>query len=103
MTDKLDTDEVKRRASEGTPGWALEDDGGTLRKTFVFHDFVHALHFVNRLGESAEEAQHHPDLDIRYNKVTVALSTHDAGGITEKDFALAEEAERAASVVRAAA
>jgi len=101
MAGKLDAVEVQRRVSEDALGWMVED--GALTKTFTFHDFVHAMQFVNRLAESAEEAQHHPDIDIRYNKVTVGLSTHDEGGITEKDFALAEEAERAASVGRGVA
>lgn len=72
-------------------GWAIED--ATLTKTYTFPDFVTAMRFVNGLADRAEAAQHHPDLDIRYNKVRVALSTHDSGGITRKDFALAKEAD----------
>jgi len=71
----------------GLPGWKIES--GELVKTFTFKDFREALAFVNRAGEAAESAGHHPDIDIRYNKVRLALVTHDAGGLTEKDFDLA--------------
>jgi len=68
-------------------GWKIES--GELVRTFEFSDFVAALHFVNRVGELAEQAGHHPDIDIRYNRVRLALITHSAGGLTEKDFDLA--------------
>lgn len=68
-------------------GWQLER--GEITRTFTFHDFRGSLDFVNRVGELAEAAGHHPDIDIRYNKVRLALVTHDAGGLTEKDFDLA--------------
>ena len=67
-------------------GWQVE--GGQLTKTFKFDTFVIALNFVNRVGELAERSGHHPDIDIRYNRVRLNLSTHDAGGLTEKDFDL---------------
>ena len=70
-----------------TPGW--ERTGAEIRRTYRFGDFREALAFVNRVGELAERAGHHPDIDIRYNAVTLALSTHDAGGLTAKDFELA--------------
>ena len=70
-----------------TPGW--ERTGAEIRRTYRFGDFREALAFVNRVGELAERAGHHPDIDIRYNAVTLALSTHDAGGLTSKDFELA--------------
>jgi 4a-hydroxytetrahydrobiopterin dehydratase len=69
------------------PDWKIVS--GELERTFQFKDFLHALAFVNRVGELAEKAAHHPDIDIRYNRVRVALTTHDAGGITAKDFDLA--------------
>lgn len=69
------------------PEWKAQD--GALSRVFSFQDFVAAMLFVNRVAEAAEAAGHHPDIDIRYNKVTLALSTHDAGGITDKDFELA--------------
>lgn len=67
-------------------GWQVE--GGELVRTFQFKDFLAALDFVNHVGNAAESAGHHPDIDIRYNRVRLALVTHDAGGITEKDFDL---------------
>jgi 4a-hydroxytetrahydrobiopterin dehydratase len=72
------------------PEWRIES--GELTRTFAFKDFVAALAFVNRVGEAAEAAGHHPDIDIRYNKVRLGLVTHDAGGITAKDFDLAAKA-----------
>lgn len=72
-------------------GWKIEDD--QLTKTFKFENFVIALNFVNRVGELAERAGHHPDIDIRYNKVRLNLSTHDASGLTIKDFDLAMQTE----------
>jgi len=69
------------------PGWQIE--AGELVRTFQFADFVAALRFVNQVGELAEAAGHHPDIDIRYNRVRLGLATHDAGGLTAKDFDLA--------------
>jgi len=71
------------------PEWKFE--GGNLVRTFTFSDFRDAMSFVNAVAAFAERAGHHPDIDIRYNKVHLALQSHDAGGITEKDFALAME------------
>jgi len=67
-----------------------------LVRTFTFQDFVGALRFVNRVADLAEAASHHPDIDIRYNRVRLALTTHDAGGLTGKDFELAAAADQAA-------
>ena len=69
------------------PSWQLEN--GELVRTFQFGDFVASMSFVNQLAELAETAGHHPDIDIRYNKVRLGLVTHDAGGLTRKDFNLA--------------
>jgi len=74
------------------PDWKIVS--GELVRTFQFKDFRAALGFVNRVGELAEEAGHHPDIDIRYNRVRLGLSTHDEGGITVKDFDLAARAEK---------
>lgn len=76
------------------PDWRVE--AGELVRTFKFADFRAALRFVNTVGELAELAGHHPDIDIRYNRVRLALTTHDAGGLTEKDFELATRAGNAA-------
>lgn len=74
------------------PGWQIES--GELVHTFEFADFRAALGFVIAVGDLAEEAGHHPDIDIRYNRVRLALVTHDAGGLTSKDFDLAEKADK---------
>lgn len=71
--------------------------GQIISRTYQFKDFPAALQFVNTVGDLAEQAQHHPDIDIRWNKVTLALTTHDAGGLTEKDFALARQCDALAS------
>jgi len=76
------------------PEWEIVN--GELVRTFQFKDFRAALGFVNRVGDLAEEAGHHPDIDIRYNRVRLALVTHDAGGLTSKDFDLAARADGAA-------
>jgi 4a-hydroxytetrahydrobiopterin dehydratase len=76
------------------PGWQIE--AGELVRTFALADFRAALAFVNQVGELAEAAGHHPDIDIRYNRVRLSLVTHDAGGLTEKDFALAALASKLA-------
>ena len=68
--------------------WAV--DGEVLRRTFVFKNFVEAMGFVTRVGLAAEKANHHPDIDIRWNKVTLALTTHDEGGLSRRDVELAE-------------
>jgi 4a-hydroxytetrahydrobiopterin dehydratase len=77
------------------PGWSRRSD--TLTKTYRFRTFPDAIAFVNRVAEVAESADHHPDLDIRYTKVTCHLSTHSAGGITAKDVSLAGAIETLAS------
>jgi len=76
------------------PAWRIES--GELVRNFQFSDFLAAMSFVNRVAELAEEAGHHPDIDIRYNRVRLALVTHDAGGLTAKDFDLALQADQAA-------
>jgi 4a-hydroxytetrahydrobiopterin dehydratase len=73
------------------PGW--ERNGDEIGKTFELPSFPDAITFVTRIAARAESANHHPDLDIRYRKVRVALSTHDQGGITNQDFSLAGEIE----------
>lgn len=69
------------------PEWRL--DTGKLVRDWSFKDFVQAMSFVNRVAELAEAAGHHPDIDIRYNKVTLSLISHDAGGITTRDAKMA--------------
>jgi 4a-hydroxytetrahydrobiopterin dehydratase len=74
---------------QAIPQWRLEK--AALARSFSFSDFREAMSFVNSVAAVAERAGHHPDIDIRYNQVNLALSSHDAGGITNRDFALAAE------------
>ena len=74
---------------EATPGWLLSD--GQLTRTVTCDDFRDALLFVNAVGFLAERAQHHPDILIVWNAVTLSLITHSAGGLTENDFGLARQ------------
>ena len=78
--------EIQRRLSTLT-GW--QRHGTALKRTFTFAGFPEAVAFVHTLIAPAEAMEHHPDVDVRYNKVIVTLSTHDSGGITENDFVLA--------------
>jgi len=76
------------------PAWRIE--AGELTRTLNHKDFRGALAFVNAVGELAEQAGHHPDIDIRYNKVRLGLVTHDAGGLTAKDFDMATAVDKLA-------
>jgi 4a-hydroxytetrahydrobiopterin dehydratase len=87
---KLDDAQIQI-ALAALPDW--EKHGDVISRVFQFKDFPAAVKFVNAVAELAEEAQHHPDIDIRWNKVTLALTTHDAGGLTEKDFLLAKKSD----------
>jgi 4a-hydroxytetrahydrobiopterin dehydratase len=71
------------------PKWRLDEPSGKLVRDCEFGDFVEALAFVNRVGAMAEAQNHHPDIDIRYNKVKLGLVSHDAQGITQRDLRLA--------------
>lgn len=76
-------------------GWSLiRDTEHKLRKQFTFEDFKEALAFVNKVGEIAEEEQHHPDIKIVYNKVQIELFTHAVGGLSENDFILAAKIDK---------
>lgn len=70
-----------------TRGWRLR--GKQISRLFIFEDFAHAIRFLNRVARLAEVMNHHPDIDIRYNKIKLNLTTHDEGGLTMKDFTLA--------------
>ncbi|HVV00631.1 MAG TPA: 4a-hydroxytetrahydrobiopterin dehydratase [Verrucomicrobiae bacterium] len=74
------------------PEWTKK--GSVISRTYQFRDFATAMEFVKAVARVAERAQHHPDIDIRYNKVTLALTTHDEGGLTEKDFEMAGKFDR---------
>ncbi len=87
----LSDGEVRARLGDLATGWEAAD--GQVRKRFELADFRAAVAFVVRIAFEAEAADHHPDLDIRYRRVTVTLSTHSEGGVTEKDLALAAAIE----------
>ena len=70
---------------------AWQRSGSAIERVWVFKDFLQAMQFINQVATAAEQANHHPDMNIVYNKVTLRLSTHDAGGLTDRDFTLAAE------------
>jgi 4a-hydroxytetrahydrobiopterin dehydratase len=74
-------------ALQTIPGWANTD--AAIQRVFQFDDFAHAIEFVNRIATAAEAANHHPDILINYNKVTLTLVSHDSGGVTQRDIRMA--------------
>lgn len=84
----LDEQQIRTRLDD-LHGWTREGD--VIHKTFTLDSFPEAIEFVNRVADRAEAADHHPDIDIRYDRVAFALSTHSEGGLTEKDFGMAAE------------
>ena len=89
--NKLSAAQIKTALSAAA-NWKKK--GNTIVRTFQFKDFPAAIKFVNRVAKLAEKAWHHPDIDIRWNKVTLTLTTHDAGGLTKRDFSLAKQFDR---------
>jgi 4a-hydroxytetrahydrobiopterin dehydratase len=85
---KLKASEIKAALTK-VPEWNRA--GSVISRTFDFKDFVAAMKFVNAVARLAEKTWHHPDIDIRWNKVTLALTTHSEGGVTKKDFQLAKK------------
>ena len=90
---RLTDEEIEERLAE-VEGW--ERDGDAIRQRFRFEDFQGSIDFVNRLTPEAEEMNHHPDLAISWNEVTVTISTHSEGGLTANDFELARRIEQVA-------
>jgi 4a-hydroxytetrahydrobiopterin dehydratase len=88
MPRLLDAKEIKE-ALKDLPEW--EQEGKAIERHLEFDDFSQAMDFVNGVAELAEDAEHHPDIDIRYNKVRLILSTHSKGGLTDSDMDLAEK------------
>ena len=80
--------EIVQERLRSLPHWKLE--GKEIVRYLEFPDFVRAMAFVNQVAEKAEKAGHHPDIDIRYNKVRLALVSHDKGGLTERDMKMAQ-------------
>ncbi|ABG50582.1 pterin-4-alpha-carbinolamine dehydratase [Trichodesmium erythraeum IMS101] len=87
MTELLAVEEINQRISQ-ISDWKLE--GNKLKYIKTVKNFVEAINFVNKLVAPAEASQHHPDLEVSYNKVTIILTTHNSGGLTEKDFKMAK-------------
>ncbi len=87
MAELIKADDLKNRLKK-VPEWELEKKH--IERTFEFDDFTEAVDFVTAVAEVAEDEEHHPDIDIRYNKVRLILSTHSKGGLTDLDFSLAE-------------
>lgn len=85
------TEEQIRAQLSSLPGWELH--GNEIRKQYSFGGFMDAMRFVNRVAEAAERADHHPDILVQYNRVTLTLSTHSEGGVTQKDLDLARQIE----------
>jgi 4a-hydroxytetrahydrobiopterin dehydratase len=83
---RLGESDIEERLRQ-LPGW--ERQGDEIRRTYSFPDFKGSMAFVNRVAELAEAADHHPDILVTYSKVTLTLTSHDAGGLTERDFRLA--------------
>ena len=90
---KLSSTEAEQRI-KSLSGWSLYGD--EIRKQYTFKDFLAAIAFVNRLAPDIEAADHHPDIEISYKRVTLTYSTHSEGGLTDKDFAGAATADRLA-------
>ena len=89
---KLTPDAVDE-ALRGLPGW--QRDGDAIARTYTHPDFRVAIAFVGYVAEIAEKLGHHPDIDVRYNQVRLAVTTHDAGGLTDKDLELARTVDAA--------
>lgn len=97
MAEKLSQESIDANLPN-FPEWSVT--AGALQRTFKFENFRESMAFVNRVAVLAETAQHHPDILVRYSKVTLTLSTHDAGGISQKDFDLAREIDRTLAAVK---
>jgi 4a-hydroxytetrahydrobiopterin dehydratase len=82
------TDPEIQQALTSLNGW--QRNGIAIQRVFRFADFKQAMQFVNKIADAAEQANHHPDIDIRYNTVTMALVSHDSGGVTQRDVRMAE-------------
>ncbi len=90
----LNSDQLNQ-AARNLPMWTV--DAGALQRSFEFRDFVAAMQFVNAVAALAEQHGHHPDIDIRYNQVLIRTWSHDSGGVTERDFRLAQAVDSTVS------
>jgi 4a-hydroxytetrahydrobiopterin dehydratase len=87
---KLSADQINEKL-KALSGWEYKDNA--ISKMFKFKEYLHGIEFVQKVAEIAEASDHHPDITINYTRVTFSCSTHDAGGVTDKDFKLAENIE----------
>ena len=87
---KLSADQIAEKL-KALPGWEYKNNA--ISKTFKFKEFLHGIEFVQKVAEIAEGADHHPDITINYTRVTFSCTTHDAGGVSDKDFKLANNME----------
>ena len=87
---KLNPEQIAEKLN-ALPGWEYKNNA--ISKTFKFKEFLPGIEFVQKVAEIAEAADHHPDITINYTRVTFSCTTHDAGGVTDKDFKLAENIE----------
>ncbi|MGI9628104.1 MAG: 4a-hydroxytetrahydrobiopterin dehydratase [Longimicrobiales bacterium] len=94
MADKLKMDQIKTWIAAQS-GWSYKDK--SIRKEYAFSSFRDSIVFVNRIASIADDLDHHPDIDVRYSKVKLTISTHDSGGVTQKDLSLAEKIDFATS------
>ena len=92
MTSERLSDIAIQRELGNLQGWSRRGD--VITKTFQFREFLAGIDFVNAVAKAAEAVDHHPDVDIRYTKIICSLSTHSAGGITQKDLDLAKQIDR---------
>ena len=93
--EKLSRERVKEELGD-LPEW--KEKKSVISRVYQFKDFAAAMKFVSAVAKAAEKANHHPDIDIRWNKVTLALTTHDAGGLTENDFKGAHQYDKLAKL-----
>jgi len=91
MAERLSDIAIQRELGS-LPGWSRR--GEVITKTFQFRNFMTGIDFIGSVAKAAEAAGHHPDIDVRYTKIVMSLSTHDSGGITQKDLDLAKQIER---------
>lgn len=89
---KLNEQEIAERLARLEEGWEVQDD--FINKEYEFEDFAEALQFVNQVAAIAEEADHHPDIFFGYGYAEIAVTTHEAGGLTERDFELAAKIDK---------
>jgi len=91
---KLNSEQIAQKL-RALPGWEYKNNA--ISKTFKFKEFLPGIEFVQKVAEIAEAADHHPDITINYTRVTFSCTTHDAGGVTDRDFKLADNIEIAFS------